>query len=121
MGVSAEIEASRHEQAALLLAAGRSTAQAAAARRTILRWTKNKEFAARVTRLRTGLFKRSGGVSARCTTHAASHPGRLLESKDEGVALPAAPSVLGLTKRSGKQWNSKSVWRRSSNSCARPR
>jgi hypothetical protein len=103
MGVSAEIEASRRDQAALLLAAGRRTKQAAAARRTILRRTKNKEFTARVTQLHTGLFKGSRGVSARCTTHAASRPGRLLESKDERVALPAAPSVLGLTKRSGKR------------------
>ena len=102
MNVSAEIKASKHEQAALLLAAGRSTAQTAAtvgvSRRTLLRWSKDREFAARVTDLRAGLFKRSGGVLARCTTHAASRLGRLLESEDDRVALGAARSVLGLTK-----------------------
>jgi hypothetical protein len=67
-------------------------------RRTILRWTKDREFADRVTELRAGLFKRSGGVLARCTTQAASRLGRLLESDNERVALGAARSVLGLTK-----------------------
>jgi hypothetical protein len=102
MNVIAEIKASKREQAALLLAAGRSRAQAGesvgVSRRTILRWTKDQEFADRVTELRAGLFKRSGGVLARCTTHAASRLGRLLESDNERVALGAARSVLGLTK-----------------------
>jgi len=102
MSPGAEIKASKYEQAGSLLAAGRGTAQAAAglgvSRRTILRWSKAREFAARVTDLRAGLCKRSGGVLARCTTHAASRLGRLLESEDDRVALGAARSVLGLTK-----------------------
>jgi hypothetical protein len=48
--------------------------------------------------LRAGFFKPSGGVLARCTTHAASRLVRLLESEDERLALGAARSVLGLTK-----------------------
>jgi hypothetical protein len=102
MSVSAEIKRSKREQAALLLAAGRSTAQAAAGvgmcKRTILRWLKCPEFVARVTGLRAELFKRGGGVLARCTTQAAGRLGRLLESDDERVALSAARSVLTLGK-----------------------
>jgi hypothetical protein len=102
MKVLSESKASKRDQAALLLASGRSTAQTAAgvevSRRTILRWLKDLDFAARVIGLRRELFKRSGGMLARCTTHAASRLGRLLESDDERVALSAARSVLGLGK-----------------------
>ena len=100
MKVMSESKASKRDQAALLLASGRSTAQTAAgvevSRRTILRWLKDVDVAARVLGLRRELFKRSGGMLARCTTHAACRLGRLLESDDERVALSAARSVLGL-------------------------
>jgi hypothetical protein len=103
MRVISAAKASRRDQAALLLASGRSTAQTAAGvevcQRTILRWLKDADFAARVIGLRREFFKRSGGVLARCTTHAASRLGRLLESDDERVALSAARSVLGPGKQ----------------------
>jgi len=121
MSVSAEIKASKHEQAALLLAAGPSTAPPATgvglSRRTILR----REFVGRVTDLRAGPFKRSGRVLARCTTHAASRPGPAPRERGRARRAGCGPLRARANQRFGKQWNSNGVWRRSHNSCARPR
>jgi hypothetical protein len=125
MSPGAEIKASKHEQAVLSLAAGRSAAQAAAgvgvSRRTILRWSKAREFAVRVTDSRAGLCKRSGGVWARCTTHAASRLGRLLESEDDRVALGVARSVSRTDQNdSGSSGIRRAAGVKSNTSCAQP-
>jgi Homeodomain-like domain-containing protein len=97
------VNATKREQIALLLAAGRSAKQVAATagvgERTIRRWlAKDPIFAARVNQLRAGLFKRSGGVLAQSTTRAAHRLSQLVKSEDDRVALAAARSVIGLTR-----------------------
>src|SRR6516164_2356248 len=97
MSVSA---APNREEAALLLAVGPGTVQAAPGvglcKRTMLGCTKNREVAASVSGFHTWLCKRFGGVFARYATRAASGLGRLRESEDERVAPRAACSILGL-------------------------
>jgi hypothetical protein len=100
MSARSKTRAPKREQVALLLAARRSTAKAAAAagasRRAVPRWlAKSPDFAARVSELRAVHVRHSGGLPARCTTHAGRRLSPLLERKDDRVALDN-PQAIGI-------------------------
>jgi hypothetical protein len=89
----------RQEAVALLLAAGRSVADAAsetgAGVRTIRRWmAADAAFGDRVQELRTELFALAVGRLSNLAGKAADLLGQLLESQSEGIRLQAARSVL---------------------------
>jgi hypothetical protein len=89
----------RQEAVALLLAAGRSVADAAsetgAGVRTIRRWlAEDAAFRDRVQEMRTELFALAVGRLSNLSGKAADVLGQLLESQTEGIRLQAARSVL---------------------------
>jgi hypothetical protein len=88
----------RREQAALLLAAGRTVKAAArhsgVGERTIARWLQDKAFQARILELRSSMVESAVGRMAGDMAGAAKVPRRLLKSQDERTALQAARSIL---------------------------
>lgn len=92
-------------QAALLLLEGESAAATARAleinRSTVFAWKADPEFARLLADLRRALVERAWSTLLAARLRAAHTVVRLLDSRDDAVALRAAQSVLNLDHKQG--------------------